>query len=227
MSEAVEFAVICFVLNDGQASKALRIAKKYGVKGGTICLGHGTVKNKLLEILELNDTRKELLWSVAGKQTAFRAVEAVAKEMCFHKPHHGIAFIVPIVNVAGMTMRKMHPEEEHEITTKNEVLEEMSYHLIFTVADKGKAEEAVEAAKAAGAGGATIINARGSGLHETDTLFAMQIEPEKEMVLIVSESDATDAIVKSIGERLKIDEPGNGVIFVTAASAAVGLRQKK
>lgn len=57
----------------------------------------------------------------------------------------------------------------------------------------------MEAAASAGARGGTIINARGSGIHETNRLFSMQIEPEKEMVVILSENDLVDPIISSIG----------------------------
>ena len=43
----------------------------------------------------------------------------------------------------------------------------------------------IDAATAAGSKGGTVINAR-SGIHEEQTLF-MDIEPEKEIVLIISD----------------------------------------
>ena len=54
---------------------------------------------------------------------------------------------------------------------------------ILTVVEKGHAEEVIDAAVQAGSHGGTIINARGSGVHETATLFGLGIEPEKELVI--------------------------------------------
>ena len=97
------------------------------------------------------------------------------------------------------------------------------YHAITTIVEKGKAEEVIEAATKAGSKGGTIINGRGSGIHETSKLFSMDIEPEKEIVLILSEAEMTQAIVSSIGERLKINEPGNGIIYVQDVNKTYGL----
>lgn len=83
----------------------------------------------------------------------------------------------------------------------------------------------MEAATKAGSRGGTIINARGSGIHETHTLFAMAIEPEKEIVLILSENNTTEAIVAAIRQELRVDEPGNGIIFVLDVNETYGLRQ--
>jgi nitrogen regulatory protein PII len=97
------------------------------------------------------------------------------------------------------------------------------YHLITTIVDKGKAEDVINAATKAGSKGGTIINARGSGIHETSKLFSMDIEPEKEIVIILSEVDKTEEIVSSIRTNLKIDEPGNGIIYIQDVNKTYGI----
>ena len=81
----------------------------------------------------------------------------------------------------------------------------------------------IDAATEAGAKGGTIINARGSGIHETSKVFSMEIEPEKEIVLILSRTESTDAIAAAIRDKLKIDEPGNGIIFIQDVNRTYGL----
>lgn len=97
------------------------------------------------------------------------------------------------------------------------------YHVINIIVDKGKAEEVVDAANLAGSTGGTIINARGSGTHETSKVFAMDIEPEKEIVMILSACERTNDIVASIREKLKMDAPGNGIMFIQDVNKTYGL----
>lgn len=97
------------------------------------------------------------------------------------------------------------------------------YNAIFVVVDRGKAEAVIDAATKAGSRGATIINARGSGIHETSTLFSMAIEPEKEIVMILAQVSLTESIVSIIHERLHIDEPGQGILFTLDVNKAYGL----
>ncbi len=52
----------------------------------------------------------------------------------------------------------------------------------------------------------------------------MEIEPEKEIVMIVSESTLTEAIVGSIREDLDIDAPGKGILFVQDIKDVYGIR---
>lgn len=97
------------------------------------------------------------------------------------------------------------------------------YQAITVIVERGKAEDVIDAAVKAGSKGGTIIKARGSGIHETSKLFTMDIEPEKEIVLILSEADKTDAIVESIRKDMKIDEPGQGILYVQEVSKTYGL----
>jgi len=209
--------LICMIVNFGLGSKAIKIAKKNGVSGGTIFLGKGTVKNRILEFLDLNDSRKEIVLMIADKDTAYNALDILAKELAFHKPNHGIAFTIPVVNLLGRKDCQYQANKEKRGDTGT------MYQAIFTIVDRGNAENVIDAANKAGARGGTIINARGSGIHETHTLFSMAIEPEKEIVMIICKTDMTDAIVSSIREHIHIDEPGKGIIFVLDVNKAYGL----
>lgn len=213
----LEHELICCIVNSGQGSKALKIAKNNGIRGGTVFMGSGTVRNKVLEFLAMDDVRKELVFMAAPRETALDAAKALVKGMGFNKKNHGIAFMIPMNNLIGSMDNEFNAENEDGVVKDN------MYSAIFTVVDRGIGSDVVDAANEAGARGATIIHARGSGIHETGMLFAMQIEPEKDMVLILAKDDVRSGIIASIRERLHIDEPGKGIIFTMGVSEAFGL----
>ncbi len=211
--------LICFIVNHGLGSKIVKYGKQNGVSGGTIFLGKGTIKNKVLMFLELYDIRKELVFIIADKTTAFNAMEKISEEFKLSKPNHGIAFSIPISAICGAHCSNYNYEERGMTDTM--------YNSIFVVVDKGRAEDVIDAAVKAGSTGGTIINARGSGVHETSRLFSMDVEPEREIVLILSEVEKTQGIVESIRVGLNMDAPGNGVIFVQDVSKVYGLYKKQ
>ncbi|MGI6145255.1 MAG: P-II family nitrogen regulator [Clostridia bacterium] len=214
-----ELELVCVIVNFGIGSKILKTAKQCGVTGGTILLGTGTIKNRLLEFLDLYEVRKEIVLMIAEKTVADKALVELNRKFNFDKPNHGIAFSMPVKNAYGLTSF-----QENQLKESRGVENTMNkYNIIFTVVDRGKAESVIEAANEAGSRGGTIINARGSGIHETSKLFAMDIEPEKEVVLIISEENLTQKIASSIREKMKIDEPGNGIIFIQDVNQAYGL----
>ncbi len=215
-TQSSNFALITVIVNTGGGSKVLNVAKRFGITGGTLYLGRGTVKNRLLEFFEINDVHKEIVVMVSESCLAHRVISDLNDEFHFDKKNHGIAYVMPIARVHGISRFQC------GINTEKGV-EEIMYQAIYAIVEKGKAEEVIEAAVKAGSRGGTIINARGSGVHETSKLFAMDIEPQKEIVLIISKADSTEKIVQSIRDELHIDEPGKGIVYVQDVTHAYGL----
>lgn len=207
---------ICAIVSGGQGSRVLKIARRLGAQGGTVLLGRGTARGRLLDFLGLADVRKEIVHIIAGRATARRVLKGLDEELALARPNHGIAFTTKVAALAGSRNCG-----EAEQTGDEE--EKVMFHAITTIVEKGNAEMVIDAAAKAGAKGGTILNARGSGVHETQKLFYMDIEPEKEMVLILAEAEKTDAIVEAIRAGVGLDEPGRGILFVQEVQRACGI----
>lgn len=211
--------LITVIVNQGWGSRILKSAKKSGAKGGTIILGKGTVRSKFFDFIGLNELHKEVLYLIAEKNEAYRILAELNQEFEFAKRGHGIAYSTSVCQIVGsknVVCANLDEEGERE---------QLNYQVITIIVDKGRAELAIEAAEAAGSKGGTILNARGAGIHEVSRVFAMDVEPEKEVVLILSEASSTDAIIESISRKLNIGEPGNGIIFVQNANKTYGIFQ--
>ena len=215
-----DIELLCVIVKSGLGSKVVHKAKEYGISGGTILLGKGTVNNKILDFIGLADVSKEVVLMISTKSIMDEAIKKLDYYFKFEKPNHGIAFITSITNLIGMRSCKRYEE------IKEGGQDKIMYNSIITIVDKGRAEDVIDAATKAGSLGGTIINARGSGIHETSKVFAMEIEPEKEVVLILSKVDQTEKIVESISSHMKINEPGNGIIFVQDINKTYGLYEK-
>jgi len=86
-------------------------------------------------------------------------------------------------------------------------------NIIVTVVTRGFADKVMESAKSAGAEGATIFNARGNGIHETDTILGVSIQPEKEVVLIVVRKNIRKKVMRAICVDCGLNEEGKGLCF--------------
>ena len=63
------------------------------------------------------------------------------------------------------------------------------FDLIVAIVNRGFSDLVMDAARAAGASGGTILHGRGTGVHEAEQFFGIAIQPEKEIVLILTRSD--------------------------------------
>ncbi|MGI5836538.1 MAG: P-II family nitrogen regulator [Chloroflexota bacterium] len=211
------YKLIWVIVNVGVGSKVIRKAKQYGIKGGTAFMGRGTVSDHILSLLGITDVRKEIVLLGSDGATADCVLDVLDKEFQFEKPNHGIAFTTSVCNITGTRLIKC------DETAEGRGVDDAVYRIVTVIVDKGKAEQVIEAATKAGSRGGTVVNARGSGIHETKKLFSMDIEPEKEIVMILSKKEKTAGIVASIKDHLKMDQPGNGIIFTQDVNEAYGL----
>ena len=101
------------------------------------------------------------------------------------------------------------------------------YELIVTIVNQGFADSVMDAARACGARGGTILNARGTARQEAENKFDILIHPEKEIVLIVARTDIKDAILHAIYKEVGLDTPGQGIAFSTPVDDTVGVETKK
>lgn len=97
------------------------------------------------------------------------------------------------------------------------------YDLIVTVVRMGWADRVLEAAKLAGAEGATILSGRGIGVHEQKKLLGIPIEPEKEIILTLITCERTEDVLARIIEEADLDKPGTGIVFVVKVSQVAGI----
>lgn len=86
-------------------------------------------------------------------------------------------------------------------------------NVIITIVNRGFADKVLESAKSAGAEGATMFNARGNGIHETDTILGVSIQPEKEVVMIVVRKNIRKKVMRAICVDCGMNEEGRGLCF--------------
>lgn len=88
--------------------------------------------------------------------------------------------------------------------------------LITAIVQRGMGDRVVQAAQEAGAQGATIFHARGTGVRQKRLgILGLTINAEKEVIYIVVPADQSDLIFERIFVCAKMDTPGMGIIWMT------------
>ena len=99
------------------------------------------------------------------------------------------------------------------------------FECIMTIVDGGYSEYVVDAAKQSGAKGATIINARGSTSKETNKFFKLNIQPDKQVVMILCKKNQTKEIVESISKAAGMNTKAHALSFVLPVEDATGMAE--
>lgn len=102
----------------------------------------------------------------------------------------------------------------------------MRFKLILSSVKTGIADTIVDAAKEAGATGATIIPARGTGIHEAKTFFGLSLEAQTDIIMFLVEEHLVARILETINQAGQFAKPGTGIAFVVPVEHVVGLESQ-
>lgn len=229
LNQAMELLV--FIVNPDKGERVVKYARETGVLGGTILLGEGTVRNTLLRKLGLDNTNKEVVLLLAPKIIAKRTMETISNKKDLNKVNSGIAFRTSIGNVFGITERQvklgnktLNDVDESKEKVKGE--KDNMHQALIAIINQGQGHEVMEVAEKHGATGGTILKARGAGSAEAQKVFNIQIEPEKDILLIITDDGHANEISNGISEYLNIEEENTGVLFTVPLEETRGLYQK-
>ena len=107
----VSFAIV----NSGYAEDVMEVAREQGVRGGTILNARGVVREDAAAFFGITvHADKEILMMVVEKSIRDKVLNAIYKEMGMAKKAKGIAFSLPVSDVAGLAPA-VEPKLEEEV----------------------------------------------------------------------------------------------------------------
>ena len=87
------------------------------------------------------------------------------------------------------------------------------FELVVCIVNAGFSQNVMEAARAAGAKGGTILRARGSANPEAEEFFIINIQPDKEVLLILVPKGIKDDVLKAIYKDCGLADEAKGIAF--------------
>lgn len=101
-------------------------------------------------------------------------------------------------------------------------MENRKLRLLTVVVQRKLGDRVVEAALKAGATGATFFYAQGTGVRQILGFLGQFIEPEKQVVFVVTTEDRVDKVLAAVSEAGELNKTGYGFAYVQEVLEAVG-----
>ncbi|HOQ08059.1 MAG TPA: P-II family nitrogen regulator [Clostridiales bacterium] len=213
-----QFQILTLILSEHQCHKCIHIARENSICGGILTIGRGTVHSGILNLLGIKSQRRELVSFLLEKDKAKYLLDCFTEELQLYKHGHGIAYLTSVLMANNETEKG---QIYSNIGQNSE--EEGMYRKLTVIVDRGMAEDVMDVAFKAGVGGGTIMHGRGVGAEHTTKLFGMEIEPEKELVIILLPGSIIHKVMDALHQELGIGEPGKGIMFVEPIAEVRGL----
>lgn len=221
----VNLMLLVMIYSEGNDKKINSILNKYGIKIKTITSASGTASPSVLDYFGLMETKKNVYLAIIPQYDEYKILNKLKNTFTFDKVGTGITFTIPISSSNKFLSDSFKINEvEEKVDKMNE--DEKKYHLIITIVLEGYLEQAMAAAKKAGATGGTVIKGRGLANLVPAKVLGFNIEPEREVILNVVDDESKTKVMEEITNSVGIKTGGKGVCIALPISEAIGLNKR-
>lgn len=182
--------------------------------------GRGTAVRSMLDVLGIESNLKRIMFSVANEEKTREFITRQKRQLHIGVPGHGIVIAVPVKSIGGgKTVAYLRGEDG---TAKYTPSLNYAYELIVVIANEGRTDTVMNAARAAGARGGTVLHGKGTGSEAAMKFLNISIADEKEVILIVAPTAEKTAIMSEILKKAGPDTDAKAIAFSLPTSAVAG-----
>jgi hypothetical protein len=221
--EIKPLSLLIAVCERKNGKEVAKLFKDRGAAFNLMTMGKGTANSKILNYLGLGQSEKTTFLSVMPLAEAQDLLSCMDMTLDLKKPGHGIAFTLPLDGACARHFTEVIPGPI-EVRKEEKMENKPDDELIITVVNRGYNQEVMDAARMAKATGGTILNARGFSLSSVEKFFGVTLQSEKEVILILAQSDRKCDIMTAITEKAGPDTQPGAVSFSIPVSDVKGLQ---
>lgn len=182
--------------------------------------GRGTAVQSMLELLGIDSNEKRVVFAIADREKTARLISEQKRRLHIGVPGHGVVVAVPIKSVGGgKAVAYLNGDAKNAKYTPEL---NYSYELIVAIANEGCTDMLMNAARAAGARGGTVLHGKGTGGKDAEKFYNISIAEEKELVLIVAAKEQKSEIMRSILLKAGPDSEAGAIVFSLPTTEVAG-----
>lgn len=192
---------------------------------GFVFSGTGTARSAMLDYLGIGQTEKAIVVSLIPENDEEKIMREIRSKMALYLVGRGISFTVPLTGVSEIVAGGICKAASEKSTEGRKIMTdpERKYDLIVAAVAAGEADVAMEAARAAGAAGGTVVRARSIGNAKAEQFIGITLTQEQEILLILAKRESKLAIMNALSESAGLKTEAGGVIFSLPVDRTAGI----
>ena len=214
-----------FTITDrSRLPRFIDLYQRHGLAVNLVTLGRGTAASETLSYLGLDRTEKAVCFAVVTGGVWSEIRSALRRELRIDVPGTGIAFTVPLSSIGGKRELAFLTAGQNFEKGEESTLKNTEHELLVAISEQGYSETVMDAARHAGAGGGTVIHAKGTGMQQAEKFLGISLASEKDLIFIVAVSGQKDAIMASIMREAGLETRAKAIVFSLPVTDTAGLR---
>ena len=221
--ELIKTKLFITITDKDKTDRVIKLFKKYNITNSCSINAKGTASNSLLSYFGLDEVKKNVVLTIIPEIYEGKIMYYLHNKLSLYKPGNGICFSLKLTSAS----RYLSSMYENIKSREDYIMEnEKKYELIVLIVSEGYSEVAMDAAKRVGANGGTLIHGLGLGSSEATKFLGITIEPEKDVVLVLTEKDEKRKVMEEMTREVGLSHEGRGICFSIPVDNVVGLSEK-
>lgn len=219
-----ELSLMITIVDRQRTRRFIEFYERSSVTKLLATVGRGTAASEILDYFGLEDNEKTILFSVLTGEVWKQVRRGLQSEMQIDVPGTGIAFTIPLSSIGGKKQLQFLTDGQNFVKGEETTLKETKNELLVVVANQGYTEMIMDAARGMGAGGGTVIHAKGTGMEKAEQFLGVSLASEKEMVFIVVKREDKNAVMRAIMEKAGLSSKAKSIVFSLPVTSTAGMR---
>ena len=193
-------------------------------------IGHGTANSSYMSYFGFNEIDKCVTMSLIPNYMEHEILSAVGHALKLYLVGRGIAFTLPLSGISNIISDGVLSGNENvdrptarraPISKKKE--KNKMHELVISVVNRKYTDAAIEAARAAGATGATVFHTRSINNSKAEQSIGTTIAEETDSVFFLTTMEYKTKIMEAVRDAAGLKTEGGAVIFSLPVDDLVGI----
>lgn len=220
--------ILVSIINKADQEKLTETLNQYATAMHFSGIGHGTARSHHRSYFGIDDVEKRVTFSLIPSYLEHTLLNAIGRELKLYLLGKGIAFTMPLSGISNIIEEPIldTPDRETAKSTKSPVSkkEKSSMHeLVIAVVNEKYSDAAVDAARSAGATGATVFHTRSVDNAKIEQAMGASIPEETDSIFLLTTKEYKLKIMEAIRDSAGLKTEGSAVIFSLPVDDLVGI----
>ena len=190
-------------------------------------IGHGTARSSYRSYFGFNETEKRIVYSIVPSTLEHTVLNAVGRELRLYLLGRGIAFTTPISTISNIVEDAVLSAPDRELSDAKSPVskkEKTTMHeLVIAVVNQKYTDVAIEAARSAGATGATVFHTKSSNNAKAEQSMGTALHEQTDSIFFLTTEEYKLKIMEAVRDNAGLKTEGGAVIFSLPVDDLVGI----
>ncbi len=192
-------------------------------------LGHGTAKSSYMNYFGFNEIEKKITMSLIPGRLEHHILSEIGHGLKLYLVGRGIAFTLPLSGISNIIndaivsgAEKLDKNMTRQSAIKKKEKKTM-HELVIAVVDRKYTDTAIDAARAAGATGATVFHTKSLNNEKAAQRIGTTVSGETDSVFFLTTLEYKAKIMEAVRDAAGLKTEGGAVIFSIPVDDLVGI----